>query len=124
MRSGHVAFQAYLSPEDGPHSDSSMWVGKPGSVGLVARAGQVAPGTGGLRYFDFGGDIDSYRTPALSPAGEVAFTSTLVDEQQSVTAVFAGKPGNVRLVVREGDHASNAPANRTVSSRTSPAAVP
>jgi hypothetical protein len=113
---GQVAFRAYLAPQDGPNSDASIWVGKPGAVGLVARAGNVAPGTGGLRYGDIGGDIDQYQTPALSPAGEVAFTTALVDGQQGFhgTALFAGKPGQVRLVAREGDHAPNAPVNYTV----------
>jgi hypothetical protein len=110
---GQVAFPAVI--ELNGQSTDSLWAGARGAIALVARAGEVAPGTGGLRYGGFNIDIDTYRTRAISPTGEAAFTVGLDNDQgHQAFGLFAGKPGQVRLVAMEGQQAANAPVDVTV----------
>lgn len=116
-KAGMVAFHAYINSDGNPNPqyDESIWIGKAGSLGMVARQGEIAPGTGGRVYAGFEGDIDTYRTPAISGAGEAAFAALLRDSGDNLSSgLFAGKPGQVRVVALEGDHANNAPAGFTV----------
>jgi hypothetical protein len=108
---GQAAFHAYLSGGMG----DSVWIGGKGNLALIARTDTPAPGTGGLRYGSFNLDIDDYRTPAISGAGEVAFACSLINDQGTQgSGLFAGKAGQVRLVAQEGEHAGNAPQFVTV----------
>ena len=61
---GQVAFPAVL--QSGAAYSDSLWVGVPGAIAMVARAGDIT-GTGGLTYGDFNLDIDTYRTRAIVP---------------------------------------------------------
>jgi hypothetical protein len=132
---GQVAFLAYIDTDPPiPFSDyastTSLWRATPKAGGagfeltLVARGGDIAPGTGGQRFGPFDLDIDSYRPPALSPSGEVAFTAWLADGGggggggQS-SGLFAGAPGAVRLVARQGQHANNAPTGLNLAALSS-----
>jgi hypothetical protein len=104
---GRTAFHGYIRTDpSGPVDTPALFVGSPGLPGggfqVVARAGDPAPG--GLTY-SFIIDIDEYRPPAISGAGEVVFNSG----GPVASGLFAGTPGNVRLVARSGQHAANAP---------------
>jgi hypothetical protein len=123
---GQVAFLSYINtdpPLPGPDYDrtTSLWVATPAadgtswSQGLIARGGDIAPGTGGRRFMPLNLDIDSYYPPALSPAGEVAFTASFGEAGAMESGLFAGAPGNVRLVARQGQHAPNAPTGIDVA---------
>ena len=51
----------------------------------------------------------------MFPTGEAAFTVGLNDNQgHKAFGLFAGKPGQVRLIALEGQHALNAPTDVTV----------
>jgi hypothetical protein len=78
-----------------PFADQeSIWFWDAGSLDLVARRGDVAPGTGA----SFG----TPGNPVLNDAGEVAFRTL------STTAIWSGGPGSVRLIARSGDPAPGA----------------
>ena len=56
-------------------SRSGIWAGGVGSLRLVARGGQPAPGTSKGEQLD--GQRYSFRDPALNNAGAVAFVGNL-----------------------------------------------
>ncbi len=75
---GQVAFIARLTEESGGNSvtDVSLWKGTPGSISMVAREGDTAPGysgdTFGEMFSAIGGD-----TVAFNNDGRVAFINNL-----------------------------------------------
>lgn len=80
---------------------SAVWAGLPGALELVAYGETRAPGTpDGVTYYL----MDS---PTLSSSGQVAFRSALrgPGTNQNDTGIFAGTPGSVRLVARNGQDA-------------------
>lgn len=84
---GQVAFSARTPGTVG------VYAGAVGAVQPVALSGQSAPGTGGT----FGG----FGPPTLSPAGQVAFASSLTGGS-STMGVFAGTAGSLRVVALLG----------------------
>jgi hypothetical protein len=92
-------------------NDRGLWSGAPGSVALLAREGDPAPGTGaGVTYLDnnFSG------TPAINAAGQCVFHAALtgpgVVTNTNQTGLWLGAPGSVALLMRGGDHAPGTPA--------------
>ena len=84
---GETAFRADLTgPGVTGANDSGIFT----SAGLVAREGDVAPGTGGATFSFF-------RAPALNDAGETAFLADLTGPNDR--GIFTG----AGLVAREGD---------------------
>jgi hypothetical protein len=119
---GQTAFYAFIDTDPPiPFSEfpktTGLWRGTPGpaenspQVELIARGGDAAPGTGGMRFGAFNLDIDSYRPPVISGSGEVAFTTSLgVDPTHTTgSGLFAGSPGHLRLVAQNGQSATGAP---------------
>jgi hypothetical protein len=106
---GQTVFRATLTGTgvNGSNNDG-IWMGAPGSVALVARAGsQAAALAPGVNYFHFG------PPPALNPAGGIAFEATLSGtgvNSSNDAAVWQGNPGSLRLVTREGNQAPGTPA--------------
>ncbi|HEX8324928.1 MAG TPA: choice-of-anchor tandem repeat NxxGxxAF-containing protein [Tepidisphaeraceae bacterium] len=91
---GQVAFTAGLT---GGTSTQGIFVGTPGAVAAVARNGTPAPG---------GGNYGDFFSPVLNGAGQVAFTAGLTGlgvNAANDSALFAGLPGAVMQIVREGD---------------------
>ena len=67
----------------------------------VGLTGGAAPGLAGVRYQGFG-------QPVMNEVGEVAFRTALEGDgvtQANRGAIFAGSPGSLRIVAREGDPA-------------------
>jgi hypothetical protein len=103
---------AFLARVNGPGvagnvNDIGMWV-RPagGTLQLVARLGDVAPGTGGAV---FAADASNgLGFPAIGPDGTVGVRGFLggtgVTTDNNI-ALFAGQPGNVQLLARKGDAA-------------------
>jgi hypothetical protein len=122
---GQLAFSAYLT---GPGVSSSnlmgLWSGAPGSLALVARTGEHAPGTqGGVVFFGFYGDLYyKQRSPMiLNAAGQTAFSAFLEGSGISPSndrGIWAtDHSGVLQLIAREGDPLEVAPGDfRTVSS--------
>jgi hypothetical protein len=97
---GDVAFRATLS--DG---GSGIWAGPAGAVQLAARDGSAAAGTTGQFENFIAGDFNDQ--------GKVAFEAGLAVGVGGVTAgddrgVWAGAPGSLALIAREGQIAPNA----------------
>jgi hypothetical protein len=78
-----------------------LWAGEPGGFELAARQGEQAPGTDpGVVFSDVIGDI------VLNGNGEVAFRARLTGPGVTTTngvGIWAGPPGGLELVVRDGD---------------------
>lgn len=93
--SGVIAFEAQL---DGDAADDrAIWVGPPNNLQIVARKGDLAPDT-----TDHFADFFSVQ---LNDAGQVAIVAALDSSSATDRAIFAGPPGNLHLVAREGDPA-------------------
>jgi hypothetical protein len=100
---GTFLFAAQLdggSPPAGIH-DSGVFLGRRGALQLVAHAGDIAPGTGGLLWSDLL-NVDEL----LRPGGRVAFSGEVAGADTAHDGGFwAGKIGSLALVAREGDPA-------------------
>jgi hypothetical protein len=83
-------------------NDYGIWSESSGSLALVAREGDQAPGTpSGVNFGNFS------ETP-LNDAGEIAFTASLAGAGVDSTnnrGLWSGAPGSLALVARTGDHA-------------------
>ncbi|MBL8729327.1 MAG: hypothetical protein JNM25_12895 [Planctomycetes bacterium] len=87
--------------------DGAIFAGGVGTVALLARENDAAPGTGGALFNIFFTSSITY-----SDNGGVVFTGTLqtgtgtpVVGATNDSGIWAGQPGNVQLVLREGDAA-------------------
>lgn len=95
-RSG-VAFVARLAGGSvGRNNAHGIWVGAPGTVALLAREGDRAPGFPvGVRF----GTMTGWGPLAINNKGEVAFQSTLRSYVPRYRGVWIGRPQALRLVV-------------------------
>jgi hypothetical protein len=122
--SGQLVVEASLTGA-GVNDDNrdGIWYGPPGALQILVREDMPAVGVpAGLEFHEvFSGDINPL--PVINGAGKAAFeyglrgvgVTTANDE-----AIWTGTPGNLSLVVREGDPAPSAGAGATftfVSSR-------
>ena len=81
--------------------DSGVFLGHRGSLQLVARAGDLAPGAGG----DVWGDLLGFGQ-VLRAGGRVVFPGELAAADATHDGgIWAGTVGNLALVAREGDPA-------------------
>jgi hypothetical protein len=99
---GHIATWARVA---GPGVDSTnnegIWAEQFGGLNLVARVGDLAPGTpAGVQFTDL-------NQLSLNAAGQVAFTGTVGGPgitQFNDRGIWAQQPdGTLKLIVREGD---------------------
>ena len=108
---GQIAFRGALTgPGVNASNNSGIWseaAGTPGSQGLIARTGDVAPGTGpgtGVVY-------SSFNLPVISAAGQTAYLGVLTgtgvtfSNDRGIWSEAAGTLGSPGLVAREGNHA-------------------
>lgn len=87
-----IALEAQL---DGDAADDrAIWVGPPNNLQIVARKGDLAPDT-----TDHFADFFSVE---LNEVGQVAIVAALDSDSATDRAIFAGSPGNLHLVAREG----------------------
>jgi hypothetical protein len=107
---GQTAFLANVGDIEGIWSESS------GRLELVAAVGSPAPGTPGLAFSRL---CPWFKFIELNSAGEIAFEADLTHINDR--GVWAGGPGSLRLVARQGDHAPGTPDGVTY---TSPSLVP
>jgi hypothetical protein len=101
---GQVAFGATLSGAGvAPENRMGIWSEADGSLAIVARAGDPAPGTEpGVTFSEF--DLSS---PALNAAGQIAFTGRLTGPGITMTndaGIWAQDlTGALTLIARKGD---------------------
>ncbi len=106
---GHIAFRADLSGSGVDATNNrGIWSEGSGSLALVARTGDQAPGLpSGVK---FGGFAQSF--VLLNNADHTAFSASLsgngVDSTNN-SGLWAGAPGSLALVARTGDHAPGTP---------------
>jgi hypothetical protein len=100
-------------------NDRALWVTTPAGIEQVARKNEPAPGTGAGVNFNALEAVP----PAINSLGQVAFTATLTGTGVVGTndrGLWAGTPGSVSLVAREGDVIDVDPGigvvNRTIQS--------
>ena len=98
-----ATFRAYLAgPGIDPSNDEGIWSGTPGSVVLVARMGDPAPGTAaGVTYAQLW-------NPVANAVGELAFWGRLTGSGvtgANEEGVWIGTPGNLSILARSGDPA-------------------
>jgi hypothetical protein len=88
-------------------NDRGIWSDRTGSLALVARSGDQAPGmSGGANYGSFLSD------PILNDAGQIAFVATLIGtgvDSTNDSSLWLDGSGSLSLVAREGDHAPGTP---------------
>lgn len=119
--SGELTFTANLGGVGiDQFNNNSVWVGTPENLQLLAQEGQPAPGTEPDTVFDaFTPIADGFESP-IAPNGEVAFWARV--RGPSVTfginssGIWAGTPGNLQLVAREGDPAPGTEAGTVFNS--------
>lgn len=100
---GQVAFKATLSGEDvSEQSNSGIWSENMGSLRLVAREGDAAPGAvDGAVYSDFGNSELVFNT-----SGQTAFSGTLAGlgvDSTNNRGIWSEGLGSLALVARIGD---------------------
>lgn len=84
--------------------DVGLWSGTAGNLNLIARSGDPAPGTGSGVVFG-----DAFSDPSYTDANEVVFCNFIHGTGVTAnndTGIWAGSPGNLQLVAREGDAAA------------------
>jgi hypothetical protein len=112
---GRIAFYSKLTGTgvDG-FNDKGIWSDVSGTLALVARAGDAAPGTGaGVNFIDIG-------DPLLNGAGRIAFFAVLtgagVDSSNDRGIWVTDGSGALHLVVRTGTEVEVAPGDfRTIA---------
>jgi len=111
---GQVAFSATLSGIDvDDTNDNGVWSGNVGSLRLIARAGEPAPGA------PSGVNLHGLLDPVLNAAGRTAFFAWLsgseVDESNNMS-IWSEGSGSLALLAREGDQAPGTPIGTRFSS--------
>ncbi|MFN3166892.1 MAG: choice-of-anchor tandem repeat NxxGxxAF-containing protein [Phycisphaeraceae bacterium] len=102
---GTAAFRGSLGGPQGASVTNSrgIWSGAGGSVGLVTRLGDAAPGTGpGIVFSGIDNEV------SINNAGDVAFLAFLEGPGVDITngrGIWAGSQGTLQLVVRSGEPA-------------------
>lgn len=98
--SGRAAFFAGLNALLDTEHDSGIWSDATGSLKLVAREGDPAPGTGVAANFD------NFNFPTMNDAGDVAFGANLRDPANATTQTGSGiwvlRGGALTRVSRNG----------------------
>lgn len=113
---GQVAFSGFLTGTGitSGVNDRGFWSGAPGSVGLLARIGDNAPGAGtGVVFSSF-----VFPSITFNSAGQAAFIGTVSGTGVTLnndTGIWVGAPGSVSLAVREGDAAPDTELNTVFS---------
>lgn len=118
--SGQSAFRATLSGAGvTTANDDGVWSQKLGLLGLIARAGNVAPGTpAGINFASFTAGL-----PSINDAGNVSFRALVAGAGVTTandTGLWVERSGSVALVAREGNQAAGLEAGTTYGSFSEP----
>ena len=106
---GAVVFEGLLQTANS-FSGTGIWEGTPGHVSLVVQSGQQAPGTPSGTLFS----AVPYDSFASNDHGAVVFEALLATYPVGTTeGIWAGLPGNLKLIAREADQASGYPPGYT-----------
>lgn len=120
MSSGN-ARTAFLANLAGATFNSGLWVGRPGTLEMLACGGLAAPGTAaGVTWSAFSG---TFHIPVINNSGQAIFPGGLqgpgVNFGNSV-GIWAGTAGNLQLIARGAEPAPGLPTGVVYSSFSSP----
>lgn len=109
-----IALEALITgPSVTPNSALGIWSNASGSLALVARTGNAAPGTAvGVTFSDLGG-------PVLSGGGKLAFRANLTGtgiNSGNDSGVWSDGHGALTLIARKGEHAPGTAAGAAFAS--------
>ncbi len=98
--------EALTGPGVDNHNNDGIWAGTPDNLKLVARSGDIAPGTGGKRYngiYDMTADDEApmFIDAVIGDGGHVAFSARLTDGDGNLLpewGFWAGLPGDLKLI--------------------------
>lgn len=110
---GQTAFSAYLTGDGVVDTNAEgIWSEGSGSLSLVARAGNQAPGlSSGVNFMQFGAanlPIGNDPTPVMNVTGQVAFAASLTGGGPS--GIWMEGSGGLAMVARDGDQAPGTPS--------------
>ena len=114
---GQLAFRGGLIHDGSVDStnDSGIWSNIGGSLSLVARAGDQAPGfPAGTTFSGFAPSTNGI-APVLNDTGEIAFASALLENGNTTSAIFAGAPGALKPIIVQGQAIPDLPAGDLIS---------
>jgi hypothetical protein len=100
--SGSIAFVASLQNTGSTANDRGIWVSSSGVLSLVAREAGAAAGLPGVTFGTLGNAV------GIGDDGTVAFCAELLGAgvtADNAESVWAGKPGGLKLIAREGEAA-------------------
>jgi hypothetical protein len=98
--SGEVALKASLAGAGiTSDNDEGIWLGHPGSLVLVAREGEDAPGTTGQRLGD---TMYPREAPRLNDDSQIAFKAKLSPGGPVSQGIWVGAAGSLDLVTQSG----------------------
>lgn len=104
----------FLASLDGPNvttdNNNGLWLYQDGQLQLIAREGDIAPGA------DDGTVISSLGSPQINNLGFLSFVSTITSpgDASARTALYAGYPGNIKLIASNGDTLPGLPVGQFV----------
>lgn len=118
--SGQSAFRATLSGAGvTAANDDGVWSQKQGLLGLIARAGNAAPGTpAGVNFDRFTAGL-----PSINDAGNVSFRGIVAGAGVTTandTGLWVERSGALSLVAREGNQAAGLEAGTNFSAFSDP----
>lgn len=114
---GQTAFEATLSGTDvNSFNNNGIWSEGSGTLALVAREGDHAPGTpSGVIFRDSSnsstGTLRAFEQPRINDAGQTAFLANIADSAGARigSGIWLADDGNLTLVARTGDLAPGMP---------------
>jgi hypothetical protein len=113
---GSVAFVSGLYGDVSPADESAVWSDASGSLAVIVREGELAPGTNGQRFAQFdGGSL------MLNSAGQAVFGARLQGASEAQPGPYGlwvqDKTGALQLVALVGEEIEVGPGDvRTISS--------
>ena len=113
--SGHVALHAFAGRNPTLSSPRGMWREHQGSLTLVARNGDPAPGT----PFVFAGFTVAGSTPMSGQGAVTIFGSVVNEENQFQIGLWSDRFGPLELVLFDTDHLPGTPPDTNVFDWTS-----
>ncbi len=125
---GGVAFVGFLTgPNVTTANDAGIWAGRAGTLQLIAREGDAAPGIPGGTIGSAGGQgiVNGTGTPVMNERGQILFQVTVVTAAADVRAYYSYDPARgLELQLLEGDTFASRPSLQGVIQISGPLQFP
>jgi len=112
---GQYLFEAYLQPPIAYNRDDVLWYGTPGNLQVVAREGDVAPGTESTTVYGVplsDGSGANFQSIQLNDLSQITFISPLRGPSlpQIEGGLWTGESGQLQLIARTNHQVPGLPA--------------